>query len=69
MARYNTDEGHNAVMIAMAAILNAEVEGMKALNTQRALAGMSPAYGEESFYAVSQQLRDYLDCLKEVSHG
>ena len=56
MSRYAINEADAAVLIALAAILNADVEGMKACGR----------YTEEAFFNACQELRDYLETLKIV---
>ena len=57
MSRYAVNEADAAVLIALAAILNADIEGMKA----------NGRYTEGDIFNASQELRDYLETLKEVA--
>ena len=46
--------------------INAEIEGMKALNAQRNILGMSMAYAEDAFYAKAVELRRLYNQLHEA---
>lgn len=46
--------------------LNAEIEGMKADNADRAQHGYSMAYSGDQFFAVAEQLRDLSKKLKSM---
>ncbi len=47
-----------AKMILNAALLYAEVEGMKAFNKERELNGLSLAYSEGAFYEVMEKYKN-----------
>jgi len=64
-SKYDIYEDDCAVLIAMSALLNAEVEGMKALNTERANNGMTIAYSEYLFSEASKPLKEYLKGLEK----
>ena len=66
MSNYAVNEADAAVLTTLAAILNADVEGMKALNLERQNRGYALGYDEGSFHDAGQELRDYLECLKVV---
>lgn len=62
--KYQVYEDDAAVLMAMSALLNAEIAGMKALNHERKVNGMSLAYPETDFYTVSRPLNDFLKSLE-----
>ena len=65
VTKYSIYEDDYAVLIAKAALLNAEVEGMKTTNADRISKGISIAYAEHDFYNVSDDLRETLASMEK----
>lgn len=61
---YDMTEIDYAVLIAKAALLNAEVEGMKQANHDRRSHDYADAYTETDFYTVSLDLKEQLERCK-----
>ena len=62
--KYNINEGHFAVLVALSATLNSDTEGMRATNQARLANGNSVAYEDDSFYLSAAPLREYLESLE-----
>ena len=65
VTKYSIYEDDYAVLIAKAALLNAEVEGMKTTNADRISKGLSIAYAEHDFRNVSNDMRKTLVSMEK----
>lgn len=66
MSKYQMYEDDIAEIIALSALLNAEIAGMNAANDARKVNGAQMAYFEHAFYEASIPLKNKLKSIERT---